>query len=453
MKQLNIKQLADILSANITCDGGGDASVSGVGIDSRTVAAGDCFFAVKGENFDGNEFIDSAIAAGALCCVTDSDIKNATDTGAAILKVNDCIEALGRLAKWYRNDMRFKVIAITGSAGKTTTKEIIHHILSQKFACHQSPKSFNNNIGVPLTLLGARQNDEIVIAELGSNRPGEIESLTNIVAPDIAVITNIHPAHLEGFGSIAAIVKEKASIASGLRPGGKLLINSGFSDLADYCAKLDCEVIAFDTEKVQMKTAGICGEVIIDGTKISVPLPGRANLENALTAWEVCKQFDITIDEFAESIRTMTTSEMRMQLKTAGSITIIDDCYNANPASMANAIDFLAEMAAEKGQRSVFVCGQMGELGSQSRKLHHQLGQMTAVKGVKLLLAAGEFAETVAGAAKEAKCGISAWQFDNTDELCDNLQRFLQSDDIVLVKGSRTVRLEIVVKKLLNDWK
>ena len=205
--------------------------------------------------------------------------------------------------------------------------------------------------------------------------------------------------------------------------------------------------------RIALHTAGLCGEVIIDGTKISVPLPGKANLENALTAWQVCKKFDITIDEFAESIRTLKTPEMRMQLKTAGSITIIDDCYNANPASMANAIDFLAEMAAEKGQRSVFVCGQMGELGSQSRKLHHQLGQMTAAKGVKLLLAAGEFAETTVNAAKEAKCGISACQFDNTDELCDNLQRFLQSDDIVLVKGSRTVGLENVVEKLLNDWK
>ena len=452
MKPLTIKQLADILSANIIC-GSGDASISRVGIDSRTAAAGDCFFTIKGEEFDGSEFIDSAIAAGALCCVTDGDIKNAANTRAAILKVNDCIEALGRLAKWYRNEMRFRVIAITGSAGKTTIKEIIHHILSRKFACWQSPKSFNNNIGVPLTLLGASENDEIVIAELGSNRPGEIGSLTNIAAPDIAVITNIYPTHLEGFGTIAAIIKEKASIANGLRPGGKLLINSGFRDLTDYCAKLDCEVIAFDIEKAQMKTAGLHGEVTIDGTKISVPLPGRANLENAITAWEVCKLFDVTIDQFAESIRTMKTSEMRMQLKTAGSITIIDDCYNANPVSMANAIDFLAEMAAEKGQRSVFICGQMGELGSQSRKLHHQLGKSAAVKGVKLLLAAGEFAKTVVGAAKEVKCGISACQFDNMDELCDNLQRFLQSDDIVLVKGSRAARLENVVEKLLNDRK
>lgn len=453
MKPLTIKQLADILSADIIRGDGGDASVSGVGIDSRTAAAGDCFFTIKGEKFDSSEFIDSAIAAGAVCCVTDGDIKNVADTGAAILRVNDCIEALGRLAKWYRGEMRARVIAITGSAGKTTIKEIIHHILSRKFACWQSPKSFNNNIGVPLTLLGAGENDEIVIAELGSNRPGEIESLTNIAAPDIAVITNIYPTHLEGFGTIAAIVKEKASIANGLRPGGKLLINGGFRDLADYCAKLDCEVIAFDTEKAQMKTAETCGEVIIDGTKISVPLPGRANLENAVTAWEVCKLFDITIGEFAESIRTLKAPEMRLQLKTAGSITIIDDCYNANPTSMANAIDFLVETAAERGQRSVFICGPMAELGSQSRKLHHQLGQSAAVKGVKLLLAAGEFAETVAGAAKEANCGISACEFDNTDELCNNLQRFLQSDDIVLVKGSRTAKLENVVEKLLNDRK
>ena len=451
MKPLTVKQLADILSADIIHSG--EASVGGVSIDSRTVSPGDCFFAIKGQNFDGNEFIDSAITAGATCCVTDGDIKNIADTGAAILKVNDCIDALAQLAKWYRNEMRFKVLAITGSAGKTTTKEIIYHILSRKFACRQSPKSFNNNIGVPLTLLGASENDEIVIAELGSNHPGEIESLTNIAAPDIAVITNIHPAHLEGFGTIAAIIKEKASIASGLKPGGKLLINGGFRNLADYCANLDCEVITFDTEKVQMKTSGACGEVIIDGTNISVPLPGRANLENAVTAWQVCNQFDITIDEFAESIRTLKSPQMRMQLKTAGSITIIDDCYNANPTSMANAIDFLAETAAEKGQRSVFICGQMGELGQQSRKLHHQLGQLAAVKGVKLLLTAGEFAETVGDAAKEADRGISEHEFDNTDELCDNLQKFLQSDDIVLVKGSRTARLENVVEKLLSDWK
>jgi UDP-N-acetylmuramoyl-tripeptide--D-alanyl-D-alanine ligase len=447
MKQLTIKQLTDILSAQIICGGAGDAAISGVSIDSRTTRAGDCFFAIKGENFDGNEFIDNAISAGAVCCVTDGDIKTA---GPAILKVNDSIESLAQLAKWYRNQMRFKVVAITGSAGKTTTREIIYHVLSQKFACHQSPKSFNNNLGVPLTLLGAGVKDEIVVAELGSNRPGEIEYLANIAEPDIAIITNIYPAHLEGFGSIAAIVKEKAAIAKGLKPDGKLLINSGYSELLDYCGRLDCEVITFAADKGQTKTAGLCGEIIIDRTKISVPFPGKANLENVLAAWAVCKQFAISSYDFAKAVQNLKPPRMRMQIQTAGPITIINDCYNANPASMANAIDFLAEMAAQKGQRSVFICGQMAELGPQSEQLHRQLGQMAAAKGVKLLLVTGQFAETVVKAAD----GLTACVFANTDELCDNLQRFLQSDDIVLVKGSRSAGLENVIEKLVNtpDW-
>jgi len=451
MKPLTIKQLARIISGQIICDG--DVPVSGVSIDSRTVVNGDCFFAVKGQNFDGNKFIDSAIAAGAVCCVTDSDIKKAADAKAAIIKVNDCIEALASLAKWYRNKMDFKVVAITGSAGKTTTREIIYHVLSQKFTCHQSPKSFNNNIGVPLTLLGAGVKDKIVIAELGSNRPGEIEYLTNIAEPDIAVITNIYPAHLEGFGSISAITKEKASIAIGLKPGGKLLINSSFAELVDHCDGMDCEIITFDTQGPQMKTSGLSGEIIIDDIKIFVPLAGKANLENALAAWVLCKQFDITASQFAKSLRSLQPPQMRMRIETAGSITIINDCYNANPASMANAIEFLAEIAAEKAQRSVFICGQMAELGPESKQLHRQLGQMAAAKGVKLLLAVGEFAETVVNAAKEMDIGLSACGFANTAELCDNLQRFLQSDDIVLVKGSRSAGLEDVVEKLVNTRK
>jgi len=452
MKAITIETLAKVLGCEIAGQYDGDARIKGVSCDSRTIRDRDCFFAIKGENFDGHDYIDRAFENGAVCSVA---ADNYQEKGSGpILKVGDTVRALGKLAGWYREQMPFEVIAITGSAGKTTTREIVYHVLHRKFNCRRAPKSFNNQIGVPLTLLGADRHHEVVISELGSNRAGEISYLSRIVQPDIAVITNIYPAHLDGLVSIEAIITEKASICEGLKDGGAFLINGDFTELVVYCDQLGANFITFgeaetcDIRAEKLTDNGFCGEMTIDNKRICVPLPGRANLSNVLAAWSVCKQFGIDISYFAEAAKTFTSVKMRLQVQKVGELTVINDCYNANPASMANALDCLSRICEAEAHRAVFICGPMYELGEQSEEFHAQLGELAANRGVKVLAAAGPFAETVVKAAKNTAKDLQTYIFKNTGELCNNLQRFVRYDDIVLVKGSRIAALEAAVEKL-----
>jgi len=448
MKEFLIEDLAQIIRAEPT--NSANAIITGISTDSRTIRAGDCFFAVKGENFDGHDYISQAFAKGAACAVVERE----TGSGENILKVADTVKALGALASWYRSEIGSKVVAITGSAGKTTTREMAYHVLSKQFSCAQAPKSFNNAIGLPLTILSADEDHEIVIVEIGSNAPGEIAALTAIAAPDIAMVTNIYPAHLAGFGNVEAIIKEKASIVEGLRAGGMLLVNGDFEDLISHCRTVTKDFVTFgegagcDIRAEELVGEGISGRLMIEGTEILVPLAGRANLSNALAAWAICKQFDVSLEDFAEALSTFEAVDMRLQITRSGPITVINDCYNANPASMANALDCLSQVGV--GHRRVFICGTMAELGAQSKDLHAQLGKLVAESGVEVLLAAGEYAEVVAEAAKTSACNddFEAFVFKNTNEMCNNLSRFVQRDDIVLVKGSRSAKLERAVAKL-----
>lgn len=448
MKPISISQIAEALKVEV----GGTDIITGISTDSRTVKSGECFFAIKGANFDGHDHIEAALERGAICAVAQDDYPCESKV---ILKVNDTIEALGDLARWYRTQLSAKVIAITGSAGKTTTRQIVHYIASQHFACHQSPRSFNNNIGLPLTILSAEEHHEILITEIGANAPGEIAYLTNIALPDIAVVTNIHPAHLEGFGSIENIVKEKASISLGLGDDGVLLVNGDFQKLLAHCDTLNRKYTTFgtgagcDITATEMISTGATGGLVIDGIEILVPLAGKANLENVLAAWAVCKQLGISIEDFTKAIETFERVDMRLQIEKAGPITIINDCYNANPASMENAIECLRRIAQDASARTIFICGQMAELGDYSEKMHIKLGQQIASAGIDLLAAVGPYAETTTHAAKEkAKPDFEAHLFKDTGRLCNNLVDIVRADDIILVKGSRSASLEKAVEKL-----
>ncbi|MHC4703390.1 MAG: UDP-N-acetylmuramoyl-tripeptide--D-alanyl-D-alanine ligase, partial [Planctomycetota bacterium] len=245
MRSFAIEDLAKVIGAAPAENAKG--LFAGVSIDSRTIKPGDCFFAVPGEKFDGHHFLEDAFAKGAACAVVGKDAGQHFPAEAILLTVDDTVKALGDFAREYRRQMSFKVIAITGSAGKTTTRWIIHHVLSRQFRAFQAPKSFNNNVGVPLTLLGACGEDEIIVSELGSNQPGEIAYLTRIALPDIAVVTNVHPAHLAGFGSLQVIAEEKLSISEGLPPDGLLIINADFAALVDLCSTKGLDYVSFGT--------------------------------------------------------------------------------------------------------------------------------------------------------------------------------------------------------------
>ena len=429
--------------------------LTGVSIDSRTTKAGDCFFAIIGENFDGHDYLCDAFAKGAVCAVVGRKFDSKKLDDKSLLRVEDTTKALGDLAREYRRGAGFKVVAITGSAGKTTTRQICYHVLSRRFGVHQSPKNFNNNIGLPLTLLGTNTHTEIVIAELGSNHPGEISYLAGIAAPDIAVVTNVHPAHLEGFGDLQTIMREKLSISEGLTPDGVLIVNADFEDLVDACRARDAGFVTFGkSDGADYRATNICTEgsgsrFAVHGTEIHLPLAGPGNVENALAAWAVCSQLSLTIEEFAQALQSLPPICMRSELLEIGTLTVLSDCYNANPASMRNALDILAKLDPAGKRRLVFICGHMAELGEQAEQLHVELGESVARTKVALLLTVGKLASITASSAEAgAEHDLKTKCFADTLSTCNNLPEFIKDNDIVLVKGSRTAGLETAVKKL-----
>lgn len=454
MKKFSIKDLASIIKAHPVEDSSralrtaSHGSFIRVNTDSRTIRTGDCFFALSGDNFDGHNYINDAFAKGAVCAVVSRDVDSA---GNCLLKVSDTVKALGGFAAEYRRLMNFKVVAITGSVGKTTVRQIVHHILSQRYRVYQSPKNFNNQIGVPLTLLGADPKHEIVITELGTNHPGEIAYLTGIAQPDIAIVNNVCPAHLEGFGDINAIAKEKLSISQGLPADGTLIINSAITPPAGLSAKIltfgKSGSADFRVQNISFESPG--SRFTIDGVEILLPLAGPGNIENTVAAWAVCSQFGITIGDFAQAVETLSAVTMRAEVLQIGTLTVLNDCYNANPASMKNALDILANLASKEKRRAVFICGDMAELGPQTHAFHAELGAAAAQAEVQLLLTVGESAKVVADSAKNtAKYDLQTKSFTDVLSACNNLKKFIKDYDIVLVKGSRVDKLELTVEKL-----
>ncbi len=481
MKELSVAALARIIKGHIEPDTShessilrsrasaeeeratSDAYITSVSIDSRTTQAGDCFFAIPGENFDGHDYICDAFGKGAVCAVVS---KGTTSADEPLLKVNDTIKALGDLAREYRRQAGFKVVAITGSVGKTMTRQIAYHVLSRHFRVFQSPKNYNNQIGLPLTLLGADPERQIVIAELGTNHPGEIAYLTRIAQPDIAVVTNVYPAHLEGFGELQAVAKEKLSIAEGLQPNGVLIINTdlvkwlngnrlSYQLPAPKGPVTNNQIITFgksddaDYQVCNVTYNGTSCSFTINGKEIYLPALGMGNVENALVAWAVCSRFGLTIEDFARGVRTLQALPMRAELLQIGTLTVLNDCYNANPASMKNALDILRHLEPEKKRRLVFICGNMAELGQQTEQLHTELGASIAQAKVQVLLAVGKFAKVAAEAAKRtADYNLQTICFADALSACNNLHEFIKDYDIILVKGSRAAKLEMVTEKL-----
>jgi UDP-N-acetylmuramoyl-tripeptide--D-alanyl-D-alanine ligase len=451
MNEVSIKALARIIKADPYGDIG--SSVTGVSTDSRTVKPGDCFFAIAGDNFDGHDYVAETFDKGAACAVVGRDIK-----GGPILKVDDTAKALGDFARHYRRQAGYKVVAITGSVGKTTTRQIAYHVLSRHYSVFQAPKNFNNNIGLPLTLLGADAEDQIVLAEIGSNYPGEIAYLTRIALPDVAVITSVYSAHLEGFGDLQAIIREKLSISDGLQPDGVFIINADFDQLVSACQAKDKKPARFYTfgksdgcnyQACNINNTGFGSSFTIDGTQVYLPLAGLGNVDNALAAWAVCSQFGLTIDDFAKAVKTQPAVSMRVELLQIGTLTVLNDCYNANPASMKNALDILANLGSGGERRLVFICGDMAELGRQTEHLHAELGASVAKAGVQLVVAVGKFAKIAADAAKtRAEYDLQTKYFDDAVSACNNLKDYIKDYDIILVKGSRIAKLEMAVERL-----
>ncbi len=435
------------------------ALIHDVSIDSREPQTDKIFFAIRGERFDGHSFIDQVVHNGAGAIVVDQDIAITPvmkDREVVVYKVNDTIEALGRLARYYRSKMigAVQVIAVTGSNGKTTVREMIHHTLSTKYKSSQSPKNFNNNIGVPLSILSVEHDQDFAVIELGTNSPGEIHYLSQIAQPDIAVITSIGPSHLEGLKSIDGVCAEKSSIVSGLKKGGTVICTASAPDAITRLKHSNVKIITFglnrdsDVHAVNIKTDSD-GSITFetnDRCRITLPIPGKHNVSNALAALAVCRKMDITTGQFADAIKSFNAVGGRLNVKKNGNITIIDDSYNANPASMEAALDVMDDLEAA---RRIFCCGDMGELGSQSSQLHHTLGDTIALSKTDILITAGQLSRETADAAVDAGLSSSnVFSFDDANEAAVKLTDIAQPGDVILVKGSRMMQMEKIAKRV-----
>ena len=430
---------------------GRPAQVRGVSIDSRTASPGDLFVAIRGERFDGHQFLDQAGRAGCVGAVVDRGYTPAEGLGdlfaGGVIGVRDTRRALGDLAAWNRGRCRAAVIAVTGSNGKTTVKRMIHHILSRRAPGSCSPSSFNNDIGLPLTLLGVQPGDDYVVCEVASSGPGEVLELGRICRPDVAVITSIGPTHLEKLGSVERVAAEKASLLGRLEPGG-LAVIWGDSELLDKAVRgYEARKIRFgvsdacDLRVTGFEAAGAGQRFELNGRVwVELPVPGRHNAVNALAAIAVAQRFGAGRDDAAAALRDFEAVEMRLEWIDTGCGTIINDAYNANPASVLAAARTAASCPA---RRRVMIVGDMRELGDSAEALHRQAGRDIAATGVHLLVGVGPLGGLVAEAAAEG--GMPTEAFASVRQACRKVPRLLCAGDLVLIKGSRAMEMERLV--------
>lgn len=428
--------------------------VKGISTDSRNIRKGDLFFALKGERFDGHQFVTQAMNAGAVGAVISSEMK--PDYGHknfSTIRVKDAVTALGDLAKYYRQKLKTKIIGITGSNGKTTTKEMTHHLLSRFGPAVKSQKSFNNFIGVPVTIFEIENRHQYGVLEMGTNAPGEIRRLSEIGAPDVAVIVNVSKTHLEGLGSIEGVALAKGEIVKNLRKGGGFVYNaddpwcskiaSGFwGDTVSFGFSPHASVRCTDIKK---KDRGYI--FVINGSlEICFPIPGYHNIHNCLASFAVCHALGYSIYDLKDVFSSFLLPQMRIEQQRIGNITVINDAYNANPASVRAALEYLNEIDATG--RKVFICGDMLELGNESFLLHSEIGETVAHYNIDLLWTVGERASEIAKAAKLS--GMPENQvvsFKDVSDITVSKIHELRENDMVLIKGSRGMHMENIIEK------
>ncbi|MGE0480713.1 MAG: UDP-N-acetylmuramoyl-tripeptide--D-alanyl-D-alanine ligase [Phycisphaerae bacterium] len=462
---MTLGSLADVASAiHAAAPWGAEwTPVGGVSTDSRTAGPGDLFFALRGPNFDGHMYVADALRRGACAAVvswtTAAVVANTLAAqgmcGPALLHVADPQAALAALAAWRRVRLAAQVIAVIGSNGKTTTKELLAHVLACRRRGRASPKSFNNAIGVPVTLLSARDDDEFLVVEIGTNAPGEIEALGLIAQPDVALLTSIGEEHLEGLRDLAGVATEECSILRTLRPGGFVAANVD-SPLVEphlrgagvaattfgFAAHADARVSDVRYEPPWLRFR------VRDRGEYRLPLPGAHHASNAAGVIAIAERMGVSRAEIAARFATFVPPPMRTEVLHAGGVTLINDAYNANPASVAAALAMLADYPC-RGRR-VLVLGAMRELGDQTVALHDELARQVAAAPVELVVLVGDAVpwmyDRIAGArvdGAEALVGVST-----PVEAAAVLAARLCEGDVVLLKASRSVALEALVEPL-----
>ena len=459
------QEILDATGGELLCGNRGH-SFDGVSIDSRNLSPGDLFLAIIGESHDGHGFAAAAVDQGAGGLVINRPMAEKLPVSAwkakdvTCIAVADTTRALGDLAGFNRRRANVSVAAITGSNGKTTTRKLTAGVVSRQFSILATAGNFNNEIGLPLTLLGLSPDHQWAVVELGTNNPGEIAKLTAICSPDIGVITNIGPAHLEGLGSLEGVMREKGDLIKGLAPNGRAVLNADDPRVLQLARESRHEVLLYGqsqdatirAEDIEEDAQTSSFWLILGQERIAVQLnaPGHYMISNALAAAAVGHLLGIPAAAVKAGLESFKPVAGRMNIRQLqNGIQIIDDTYNANPDSMKAALTTIEKM--QSGGRKIFVAGDMFELGALAPELHRQVGAIAAGTHIDRLYASGEHAPDLAAGARQEGMPSAATITGSREEILEDLIGWLQPGDLVLVKGSRGLAMETIVQGL-EKW-
>jgi len=442
--------LTDAASA-IGCPTGMSAvEVCGWSVDSRTVKSGDLFFALRGPVYDGHDYVARALEAGAVAAVVDRPV----EAKGEVLRVEDCYAALQTLAAWARRRWGGRVVAVTGSAGKTTTKDAIAHLLSERLRVGKTIGNFNNHVGLPLSLLRLPDDSEMAVIEIGMNHAGEIWALSEIVQPDMGVVTNVGRAHIENFDSIDGIARAKQELIEALPENGTAVLNADDERVLAFREAFRGAVLTFGfDENADLRVERV--ERLEGGTRFLLsgqgwfrtPLEGRHGVRNVLAALAVARVFGIEARELIESVRTLSAGDMRGGRLSHQGITIFDDCYNSNPDAVRAMLDTVGDTPA---RQLIVVLGEMLELGRWTETLHQEIGRYVAACGVNVLVGIRGAARLMVDAAVSAGLPASAAYFFHEPEPAgDFLKELAREGDVLLFKGSRGTHVEKALERFL----
>ena len=449
--KLPLSRIGEFLAASGEFDH--KAVAQGYSIDSRTLRAGELFFAVKGERMDGHDFVAQALGKGAVAAVVRKDQLARYSVITDLLAVDDTLTALQTLGTAVRRLWGKTLVGVTGSAGKTTTKDAIAHVLSQRFRVLKSEGNFNNHFGLPLMLLKLEPEHDLAVIEMGMSHAGEIAALAKIAQPEIGVVTNVAPVHLEFFDSVADIARAKYELIVSLPAGGTAILNADDEYVSQFGRDFHGKVVLYGmrtsadvrAENVQSRgAAGSAFDVVAGGCRdhATMTLVGAHNIYNALAAVAVGLERGLTPSEAVNALATLGPADKRGEVVQVGNITVINDCYNSNPKALDAMVDTLAAMPA---MRRIVVAGEMLELGRAGEELHRGSGRHMAMQKIDWLVGVRGQAKQMVEAAHEA--GIRAEFVATPEEAGEWLIRETRDGDVVLLKASRGVKLERALEK------
>src|SRR5437016_7038713 len=452
MNPLTLSQIAQFAGASLS-SGDGTVVINKVSTDSRTIKPGELFVALRGENFKGHDFIEAGAKAGATGALVDLNWAGNVPNNFALLRATDTLQAYQTLAANYRRSLTLKVLAITGSNGKTSTKDFAASVLARRFRVTKTEGNFNNHVGLPRTILEATSEDEVAVWEIGMNHPGEIAALSRIAAPDAAIITNIGVAHIEFMGSREAIAAEKGALAETIEAQGTVILNADDPFSEGIAARTRAKVVFAGTtggtvRAIEIRQSAEGSEfTIVEGAhrcRAQLLVAGTHMVQNALLAVAAGRAFGLSIEECAAGLAAAPLTKARLQIKEIGGVQFLDDSYNANPDSMRAALRTLVELDAE-GKR-IAVLGEMRELGAESARAHREVGETAATLGVNQLITIGDAAELIAEGAR--KSGLDkVLSARSTGEAAKLLGEIADPGDLVVIKGSRAARTEEVIEQ------